>query len=69
MVTKSKKEDAGKKKKIKVLNLKKETVKNLTDDESKRGKGGTTQCLIGARVPQPGSVSYVKFESVGGQST
>ena len=40
MVSKSKKENAGKIKKIKVLNLKKETVKDLTDDESKGVKGG-----------------------------
>ena len=64
MVTKSNKENAGKKKQIKVLNLKKETVKNLTDDESKRVKGGTTQCLIGSRVPQPGSRSFIKLDSV-----
>lgn len=41
MVTKSKKANAGKKKKIKVLSLKKETVKDLTSDEGKRVKGGT----------------------------
>jgi natural product precursor len=45
MVSKSLK-NAGKKKKIKVLNLNKETVKDLTDEESKRVKGGTTQCLV-----------------------
>ena len=47
MVTKTRKESANKKKKIKVLNLKKETVKNLSDDEAKGVKGGTTQCLAG----------------------
>jgi hypothetical protein len=41
MVTKSRKANAGKKKKIKVLSLKKETVKDLTSDEEKRVKGGT----------------------------
>jgi natural product precursor len=52
MVSKSKKENAGKKKKIKVLNLNKETVKNLTDNEAKRVKGGTTACLIGGVRPR-----------------
>ena len=51
MVSKSKKEKAGKKK-IKVLNLNKETVKNLTDNEAKRVKGGTTVCLIGGIRPR-----------------
>ena len=64
MVTKSKKENAGKKKQIKVLNLKKETLRNLTDDESKHVKGGTTRCLIGARGPQPYSHSFIKLDSV-----
>ena len=50
MVTKTKKQSGakGKKGKIKVLNLNKETVKNLTDDEAKGVKGGTTQCIIGS---------------------
>ena len=53
MVTKTKKQSnaKGKKGKIKVLNLNKETVKNLTDDEAKGVKGGTTQCLIGSGLP------------------
>ena len=40
----------GKKGKIKVLNLRKETLKNLSDDEAKGVKGGTTQCLAGGTV-------------------
>jgi len=40
MVSKSKKEHAGKKKKIKVLNLEKETVKDLTGEQKKGVKGG-----------------------------
>jgi len=40
MVVKSKKKNAGREKKIKVLSLKKETVKNLSGGESKRIKGG-----------------------------
>ena len=53
MVVKSKKKSAGKGKKVKVLSLKKETVRNLTGGESKRVKGGTTACmsLIRASVP------------------
>jgi len=34
MVSKSKKDNATKKKQLKVLNLNKETVKNLTDNEA-----------------------------------
>ena len=56
MVSKSKKENAGKKK-IKVLNLNKETVKDLTDDEAKRVKGGTTTCLIGGVQPRVSAVA------------
>lgn len=41
MVTKSKK-TGGKKKNVKVLNLKKETVKNLRSGDAKRVKGGIT---------------------------
>ena len=41
MVTKSRKANPGKKKKVKVLSLKKETVKDLTSNEEKRVKGGT----------------------------
>ena len=52
--------EKGKKKKIKVLNLNKETVKNLADEEAKGVKGGTTQCL-GARI----RVSIV-YQSVSG---
>ncbi len=40
MVSKSKKENAGKKKKVKVLNLDRETVKDLTSDQKKGIKGG-----------------------------
>ena len=57
MVSKSKKQTAGKKKKIKVLNLNKETVKNLTDEEAKHVKGGTTLCLIGAVQPRISAVA------------
>lgn len=42
MVTKTKKQrgEKGKKGKIKVLNLDKETVKDLTSEQTKRVKGG-----------------------------
>ena len=64
MVSKSKKENAGKKKKVKVLNLKKETVKNLTDDQAKRVKGGTTVCLIGGVRPRLSGIA-VTYTCVG----
>lgn len=41
MVTKSKKEGSGKKKKVNVLQLNKETVKNLTPDQAREIKGGS----------------------------
>jgi hypothetical protein len=41
MVTKSKKASAGKKRKTKVLNLNKETVRDLTADKARRVKGGS----------------------------
>jgi hypothetical protein len=53
MVSKSK-ENTGKKKKIKVLNLNKETVKDLTEKDSKGVMGGTTAC-IGSRVSVRGT--------------
>ena len=40
MVTKSKKEGAGKKRKVKVLNLNKETIRDLTGSDARRVKGG-----------------------------
>ena len=40
MVTKTRKESSNKKKKVKVLNLKKESVKNLTDHQANAVKGG-----------------------------
>jgi len=45
MVTKIKKQDEGKRKKgrVKVLNLRKETVKDFTDEEAKQIKGGTVR--------------------------
>ncbi len=50
MVAKPKKENAGKKKKIKVLNLDKETVKDLTGEQTKRVKGGLIGLsLVGTR--------------------
>ena len=50
MVSKPKKQDAGKKKKIKMLNLKKETVKDLTGEQAKRVKGGLIGLsLVGGR--------------------
>ena len=50
MVSKSKKEKAGRKKKIKVLNLNKESVKDLTSDQTKRVKGGIIGLsLVGGR--------------------
>jgi hypothetical protein len=43
MVSKSKKQSGGKatKGKVKVLNINKETLKDLTDEEAKSVKGGT----------------------------
>ena len=41
MVTKSKKAGSGKIKKVKVLELNKETVKNLTPDQARKVKGAT----------------------------
>lgn len=41
MVTKSKKEGSGKKRKVKVLQLNKETVRNLTPDQAKKIKGAS----------------------------
>jgi hypothetical protein len=41
MVTKSKKVSTGKKKKIKVLNLNKETVRELTSREAREIRGAT----------------------------
>lgn len=50
MVSKSKKENAGKKKKIKVLKLDKETVKDLTKDQTRGVKGGLIGLsLVGVR--------------------
>ena len=43
MVTKSKKEGSGKKEKIKVLQLNKEIIKNLTTDQAKKIKGAQPQ--------------------------
>ena len=48
MVTKSRKGKPGTKKKVKVLNLNKETVKDLTGNESKGVKGGTSVCVTGS---------------------
>ena len=56
MVTKSRKANAGKKKKVKVLSLKKETVKDLTSDEEKRVKGGTAYYY-------PSTASYVSLSA------
>jgi hypothetical protein len=42
MVTKSKKVSTGKKKKIKVLNLNKETVRELTSREAREIRGAST---------------------------
>jgi hypothetical protein len=47
MVTRAKKDDVRKRKKIKVLSLKKETVKDLTRGEARGVKGGTGVCLSG----------------------
>ncbi len=50
MISQSEKKGPGKKKKIKALNLKKETVKNLTNAEANRVKGGLiTISLVGVR--------------------
>jgi hypothetical protein len=56
MVSKPKKENAAKKKKLKVLNLKKESVKDLTGKDAKGIKGGLVGLsLVGVRS-QSGSV-------------
>ena len=54
MVNTSKKQSGGKAKKgkIKTLNLNKETVKELTDEEAKGVKGGTL-LLSYPKVPPP----------------
>ena len=53
MVTKTRKKSAGKKK-VKVLNLEKETVKDLTGEQSKRVKGGIISLsLVGGSGTQP----------------
>ena len=57
MVSKSKKENAGKKKKIKVLNLNKETVKNLTDEEARGVKGADSYYVYGVELPRAQSVT------------
>ena len=55
MVPKNRKERAGKKK-VKVLNLDKETVKDLTGEQTKRVKGGIVGLsLVGGSVPQSGA--------------
>jgi len=60
MVTKTKQQGAkGKKGKIKVLNLNKETVKNLTDHETKNVKGG----VIGLSLVADGSRTKVRATS------
>ena len=66
MVTKSKKGNVGSKKKVKVLSLKKETVKNLVGAERKRIKGGalglsqeTCRCVSGISA----SASVAKLPS------
>jgi len=45
MVTKSKKANSSKKRKVKVLSLTKETVKDLSGGERKRVKGGAIATL------------------------
>ena len=51
MVSRTKKQSAGKKKKIKVLTLKKDTVKDLTGPEARKVKGGIIGLLslVGVR--------------------
>ena len=46
MVTKTRKESANKKMKVKVLNLKKETVKSLSSKESRDVKGGANDLTL-----------------------
>ena len=62
MVSRAKKENAGKKKKIKVLNLNKETVKNLNDDEAKGVKGGDIY-VYGVELPRAQSVMSSALQS------
>jgi hypothetical protein len=64
MVTKSKKEKSGQKKRIKVLNLNKETVKDLTGGEGKRVKGGIGS--LGG--PSGGRQSYITPNNTQGAS-
>ena len=54
MVTKSRKPSPGKKKKVKVLSLKKETIKNLTGTEAKRVRGGTVNLTLDCSARGPG---------------
>jgi len=69
MVTKSKRGN-GKKKKIKVLNLTKETVKDLSAGESKRLKGGATGlCLSGPHVISSIASAAQSLSKVGGSGT
>lgn len=63
MVVKPKKKSGGKGKKVKVLSLKKETVKNLSDGERKRVKGGTAYVVV--QRPWADSVSTRVGASVG----
>jgi len=47
MVTKSRKANPGKKKKIKVLKLDKETIKDLTKDQAREIKGASLFSVVG----------------------
>jgi len=64
MVTKSRKNAS--KKKIKTLNLKKETVRNLTGREAKKVKGGVLDLsLVGAGTGSNGSIKNIRNLSRG----
>ena len=54
MVTKSKKAEPGKKKRIKVLKLDKETIKNLTKDQAREIKGASNRTSGPTTPPTPG---------------
>lgn len=66
MVSKSKKEIAGKKKKIKVLNLKKETIKDLANDEAKGIKGADSVVYRNYQKYQTYTCQLSNIQSGGG---
>ena len=66
MVTKSRKPNPGKKKKIKVLSLKKETVKDLTGTDAKRVRGGLGTVYCSYSIVSKPSPTGVSINSISG---